>query len=65
VREKEETDKAMIKESEGQCTTASARNEYQVVDCIVVLDSAGSKRCTYEKRFGRNKSRSARPRPSI
>ena len=27
-------------ESEGHGTTVSARNEYQVVDCVVVLDSA-------------------------
>jgi hypothetical protein len=33
-----------MKESEGHCTTVSARNEYHVVNCIVVLDSADSKR---------------------
>jgi len=41
-----------MKESEGHCTTVSARNEYHVMDCVVVLDSADIKRYTYAKKVG-------------
>ena len=41
-----------MKESGGHCTTVSARNEYQVLDCVVVLDNADIRRYTYAKMVG-------------
>jgi len=53
VREKgKETGEATMKESGGHCTTVSARNEYQVLHCVVVLDSADIKRYTYATKGG-------------
>ena len=62
-RGREKIDGATMKESGGHCTTVSARNEYAVVHCVIVLDSASRKRYTYAKRSGRNKHRNAKSCP--
>ena len=56
-REREGINGATMKESGGHRNTMSARNEYAVVRCIAVIDSAD------RERLGRNKHHSAKSCP--